>query len=274
MSGCSGFFFYPMKELVRTPEDLDLRYQDVNVKTEDGVQIHGWLLQADKPKGIVFFLHGNAENISTHIGSVYWLPEQGYDVLLMDYRGYGLSQGKPDFPQVFQDVDAMYRWLQNYCKQHQIPSYVLAQSLGATISSYYFSQLAMEDRIFEGVVLDSTFSGHQDIARYVLNRNMITWPFQFIVPHFLPTEFNPKDHIAQLSPTPLLMMHSPDDAVLPYEQGKLVYNQAKAPKYWINNQGPHIATFNFPQYRQVLLEFLANPQQQPNLPATNHARMD
>ena len=93
-----------MKEIVQTPDKGGLTYRDISVTTRDNLRIHGWLLEAEKPKGIVFFLHGNAENISTHIGSVYWLPEHGYDVLLMDYRGYGLSEGKPDFPDVYLDV--------------------------------------------------------------------------------------------------------------------------------------------------------------------------
>ena len=53
---------------------------------------------------MVLFLHGNAENISTHIGSVYWLPEQGYEVVLLDYRGYGRSEGVPQLGRMLDDV--------------------------------------------------------------------------------------------------------------------------------------------------------------------------
>ncbi|AUM13509.1 alpha/beta hydrolase [Ketobacter alkanivorans] len=263
MNGCSRYFFYPMKDLIHSPEKAGLTYEDVLVTTQDNVQIHGWLLRADHPKGIVFFLHGNAENISTHIGSVYWLPEQGYDVLLMDYRGYGRSEGTPDFPEVFWDVDAMYDWLKLYAQDKELPVFILGQSLGATIASYYFSQLGNDQRRYEAVVLDSVFSGHQDIAKDVLSRSLITWPFQFVVPLFLPTEYNPKDHVAGFSPTPVLFFHSPDDEILPYEQGRYVYEQAKPPKYWVTSHGPHIATFGHPLYRQILLNFLNDPNTDP-----------
>ncbi|MAR91723.1 MAG: alpha/beta hydrolase [Pseudomonadales bacterium] len=264
MNGCSSYFFYPMKRLVRTPDQVGLNYRDIEVTTSDQVRIHGWLLPAEQPRGIVFFLHGNAENISTHLASVYWLPEQGYEVLLMDYRGYGRSEGSPDFPEVYQDVAAMYQWLQTYARERQLPVYILGQSLGGVISSYYFSQLPAEQRVFEGVVLDAVFAGHRDIARDVLRRSFITWPLQFVVPPFLPAEYDPADHVADFSPTPLLFFHSPDDEIIPYDQGRSVYEQAKPPKYWVRSHGPHIATFDDPAYRQLLLNFLARPGADPS----------
>lgn len=263
MSGCSSYFFYPMKELVQTPEKGGLKYDDIEVTTEDGLNIHGWLLKAEQPKGIVFFLHGNAENISTHIGSVHWLPAQGYDVVLMDYRGYGRSEGKPDIPDVFLDVDAMYRWLAAYSKEKQLPVYILGQSLGAAISSYYFSQLPPEKRIYDGIVLDSIFTGHKEIAKHMLSQNVISWPFQFVVPFFLPSEYNPIDHVAELSPSPLLFFHSRQDNVLPYSQGKRVFQSAQEPKYWVATKGPHIATFNAATNQKILLNFFNDPTLMP-----------
>lgn len=270
MSACSSYFFYPMKELLHTPDEGGLVYQDVEVETRDQVKIHGWLLPAENPKGIVFFLHGNAENISTHINSVYWLPEQGYDVLLMDYRGYGRSEGSPDFPDVFLDVAAMYQWLQQYAGEKQLPVFVLGQSLGASIASVYFSQLPAEQRIYKAVVLDAVFAGHRDIAKDVLSRHIITWPLQFIVPLFLPTEYNPKDYVADFSPIPILFIHSPDDQIIPYQQGKTVFEQAQAPKFWVTSHGPHIATFGNLGYRRILLDFLQDPSRDP-LSATDAA---
>ena len=61
MNGCTGYFFYPMKELIHSPSDANIRYDDVTVTTRDNVDIHGWLLHADHPKGIVFFLHSSED---------------------------------------------------------------------------------------------------------------------------------------------------------------------------------------------------------------------
>ena len=85
--------------MVLTPARIGLAYQDVYLPTPDGVRLHGWYLPAQgEARGTLLFLHGNAENISTHIASVYWLPAQHYNVLLIDYRGYGESTGTPTLP--------------------------------------------------------------------------------------------------------------------------------------------------------------------------------
>lgn len=254
-SACSHLYFYPMKQMVRTPADIGLDYEVVELTTADNVRLHNWLLKAQQPRGVVLFLHGNAENISTHIGSVYWLPEQGFDVLLVEYRGFGASEGVADFPEVYLDVAAAHQWAAQYAQQHRLPYFVLAQSLGAAIGSYYFSTLPPDERSVSAVALDAVFSGHRDIAKDVTSRSVVTWPFQFLITQLVPKDFDPKAHIAQLAPTPLLFFHSPQDTIIPFEQGRLVYEKAQPPKTWVTTQGPHIATFNFPDYRTRLLDF-------------------
>ena len=71
------------------------------------MRLHGWFLPAQIPsRGTILFLHGNAENVSTHIGSVAWLPAEGFNVFLIDYRGYGLSEGVPTLDGLHRDVEA------------------------------------------------------------------------------------------------------------------------------------------------------------------------
>ena len=107
----------------------------------------------------------------------------------------------------------------------------------------------------EAVALGAVFSGHRDIARDVAGRSIITWPFQFIVPYFVPKDYDPKAHIAGFAPTPLLFFHSPEDQVIPYQQGEVVFSQAGEPKAWITTAGPQIATFNYKANRERLLQF-------------------
>ena len=98
LSGCQGLLFYPSKEMVRTPADVELAYDDIYLKSLDGTKLNAWFLTVKEDveiKGTVYFLHGNAQNISQHLASVYWLPEHGYQVFLLDYRGYGNSAGTP-----------------------------------------------------------------------------------------------------------------------------------------------------------------------------------
>jgi fermentation-respiration switch protein FrsA (DUF1100 family) len=266
-SGCSNLtslFFYPQQQYLRTPEDINLSYETVNAPAADGTELVSWFLPAIKQSGkidvayevddtpIVLFLHGNAENISTHIGSVYWLPENGVNVFLLDYRGFGHSEGNPFVPAIFQDVEASLVWLRSRFPERKI--FILGQSIGSAIATT--SMALFKDRYeLSGLVLDSSFTGYRDIAQHVTSSSPIVWlawPFTWL----LPTQWDPENHIKQISPKPILMFHSHEDGVLPYELGYELYEKAEEPKTWRESQGGHIQTFNFTEYRKILLGFL------------------
>jgi fermentation-respiration switch protein FrsA (DUF1100 family) len=110
LAGCTGLIFQPLSQHLLTPDRLGLAYRDIRFTAADGVSLHGWFLPATAPRqGSVLFLHGNAQNISTHIASVAWLPGAGFDVFLFDYRGYGRSAGEPSLDGVHLDFSAAPR---------------------------------------------------------------------------------------------------------------------------------------------------------------------
>ncbi|MBQ0731404.1 MAG: alpha/beta fold hydrolase [Oleispira antarctica] len=261
LTGCSNLtslFFHPQQEYLRTPNDIDLVYESVTTYATDGTEINSWFLPAfvsennevDSP--IVLFLHGNAENISTHIGSVYWLPEQGVNVFLLDYRGFGHSLGDPYVPAIFQDVESSLIWLRERFPQRKI--FILGQSIGSAIATTSMALFKDEYQV-SGLILDASFTGYRDIAQEVTGNHLITWPI-WPFTWLLPTEWDPKAHIADISPSPILMFHSETDPVLPYSLGLELYNSAQEPKHWQPSKGGHIQTFNFEEYRQTLLDFL------------------
>ena len=93
----------PGRALTASPRDAGFDFEDVNFTASDGMALHGWFLPAQgigaRESGCtLLFAHGNAQNISTHIASVAWLPAEGVNVFLFDYRGYGRSAGRPDLP--------------------------------------------------------------------------------------------------------------------------------------------------------------------------------
>lgn len=267
LSGCSNLtslFFYPQSQHVRTPTDLGLLHEEVVLTTADNTRLVSWFLPAqnlalvdsnfssNSNSPIVLFLHGNAENISTHIGSVYWLPENGVDVFLLDYRGFGHSKGSPFIPAVFQDVEASLLWLRQRFPQR--PIYILGQSIGAAIATTSMA-LFEKDYAINGLILDASLTGYRDIAQHVTSKSFITW-FVWPLTWLLPTQWDPIDHIDKISTKPLLMLHSQSDAVLPYADAYQLFEQASEPKDWHESKGGHIKTFNYAEYRQVLLEFL------------------
>lgn len=262
VGGCSsltGLFFYPQTSYVQTPSDTGLPYEEVTMKAVDGTELTSWFLPAkdnsisnNEHAPIVLFLHGNAENISTHIGSVYWLPEDGVDVFLLDYRGFGHSNGEPYIPAIFQDVEAALIWLRQKYPERRI--YLLGQSIGAAIATTSMSLFESEYNL-SGLILDASLTGYRDIAQHVTSSSPLTWivwPFTWL----LPTKWDPIDHIDQVSSKPILMFHSRADGILPYDSARELFEKAKEPKLWQESQGGHIQSFNFEEYRDVLLKFL------------------
>ncbi|TVP53484.1 MAG: alpha/beta fold hydrolase, partial [Halomonadaceae bacterium] len=168
LAGCSGLFFYPQKELLQTPDNQGLEYEDVVLTHDDGLELHGWWLPAatESPKGTVYFLHGNAQNISTHLMNVHWLPAQGYHVFLLDYRGFGRSEGKPRLPEVLEDVQLGLDWLRN-AERVQGPLIVFGQSLGGALTA---GVMGREQNQGQGdcVILEAAFTGYQDIMKEVM----------------------------------------------------------------------------------------------------------
>lgn len=257
MSGCTELLFFPHKKIVRVPSDIGLAYENIYLTAEDGTALRGWWLPAKaKPKGSIYFLHGNAENISTHIGSVFWLPEAGYNVFLLDYRGYGLSEGVPVLPEVFQDIDAGMLWFVDKTKNTTTPNFMLAQSIGATLGIYYVATHIDASRFLDGLIVDAPLSSYRDIAREKLADFWLTWPIQYPASWLLPERYSPDQVISGLSPLPLLMFHSRDDQVIPYHHSQLLFELAKQPKQLVETHGPHITTFSQPVNRQRLLQFL------------------
>lgn len=253
LSGCANLLFYPMSKLVALPSDWGLSYEDVTLKSE-GLTLHGWWLpeSADGPgKGTVYFLHGNAENISTHFHSVKWLPAQGYNVFLLDYRGYGLSEGEPDLPGVIADVRAGYAWLRE--RHGSAPLIVLGQSLGGGLAGF---AMATEPVKPAAVVLDAAIASYPRIAGEVARRNWLTWPFAPLAEIAMPENYDFESVVGQLAGVPLLFFHSTEDSVVPQGHTRTLFELAHEPKYKVLTQGPHIATFALQENREHLLAFL------------------
>lgn len=267
LAGCGGLLFYPSRQLVRTPLDLGLAYRDVELTAADGTPLAAWWLEAQgPPRGTVLFLHGNAENVSTHIGSVYWLPAEGYQVLLLDYRGYGRSGGSAALPAVFGDVRAAFDWLAREPAARGVPLYLLGQSLGASLGGYLAgTEPALRDRL-AGVVLDAGFARYSWIAREVAARSPLTWLVQWPAAWSMPDGYDLLDAVAGIHPVPVLLVHGTADDIVPYRHAEALFAAAREPRYLLSYDGPHIGSFRDPEIRRALLAFFADPGTRPALP--------
>lgn len=257
LSGCTGVFFYPQKEHVRIPSQIGLKYEDVGFDTADGVRLHGWYLPAQKPVcGTILFLHGNAENISTHIGAVFWLPARGFNVFLPDYRGYGASQGTPSLPGVQSDIDAAMKYLLSRPDIDQRSIAIFGQSLGGASAIYYVAHSAYRPYI-RTLIAESAFASHRDIVRDKLSHFWLTWPLQYPLSWTITNEFSPIDAVDQITPIPLLLMHGDRDEIVPSENSERLFAAAKEPKdLWIVQGASHIQSLAFRDVRERYVTYL------------------
>jgi alpha-beta hydrolase superfamily lysophospholipase len=260
LAGCSRLLFLPMERWARTPADVGLDYRDVALRAADGTALSAWWLPArGAARGTVLFLHGNAENISTHLRSVAWLPDAGYQVLLLDYRGYGRSGGRPTVPAVFADLRAAAAWLAAEPAAGGRPVFLLGQSLGAALGGYLAGAEADFRSPFAAVVLDSGFARYRDIAREIAARGIVTWPFQWPIAAGMPDGYDPVDQVGRLSPVPLLLIHGTRDGVVGYHHAQALFAAAREPRFLLSYDGPHIAAFEDAEIRAALLRFFADP---------------
>jgi len=257
VSGCSGVFFFPQKPLVQTPDQLGLDYEDIFLESTDNVTVHGWWLNAKAPlRGTVYFLHGNAENISTHIHNVAWLPEYGYQVFLLDYRGFGHSQGKARLPGALQDIGTGFRFVLERTADEGKPVFLLGQSLGASMAIYFAATDSQAKPNLSAVISDAAFTRYSEIARHATGQSWLTWALQYPISWSVIRGYDPVDHVAEISPLPLLLIHSRDDPIIPYAFGQSLREAALPPKTFLATSGPHGATFNSRKNREFLLQYL------------------
>ena len=249
----------PGCDVKKKNDEIGIDYEDVYFQSRDGTRLHGWWLPAEgKAQGTVLQLHGNAENISTHIGSVYWLPKRGFNVLLFDYRGYGLSGGKPSLAGAVMDVESAINWLlaQNTKDRNNIV--VLGQSLGGALGTYAIATSGLSTKI-KALVLDSSFDDYRDVAREIFGKIWLTWPFQYPLSWTIDDDYAPVRVIKRISPTPILIIHSKQDPIIPAQHARRLFEAAAEPKtLWMLPDGPHISALFRPEIRDKLVIYMTN----------------
>ncbi|WP_313739871.1 alpha/beta hydrolase [Pseudomonas sp.] len=262
VGGCSSLLFYPEPGQPFTPERAKIAWRDLTLTTTDGVRLHAWWLPAKAGvavKGTVLHLHGNGGNLAGHLGGSYWLPEQGYQVLMVDYRGYGLSQGTPSLPAVYQDIAAALDWLDRAPEVQGKPRYLLGQSLGGAMAIHYLAVHPEQRQRFSALVFDGVPASYRDVGRYALGTSWLTWPLQVPLAWLVPDGDSAIRSIERLDSPPKLFFHSIDDNLVPLDNGIRLYQHAPPPRVLQLTRGGHVQTFADPNWREVMLRFLDDP---------------
>ncbi len=241
----SKFIYFPTRELHTTPDHLGLAYESVDLTTADGVKIHGWFVPAPDARATVLFFHGNAGNISDRLATLQIFQRLRVDTFIIDYRGFGQSEGSPSEEGTYHDAEAAWRYLVE--ERGVAPSQLVlfGRSLGGGVASW----LAAE-KPAGALVLESTFTSCDDMAASV---------FPFLpVRLLMRIHYDNLERVGQID-LPLLVVHSPEDDVVPFKLGRRVYEAANEPKRFVEIRGSHADGFYItgPAYVEALDEFLS-----------------
>ncbi len=237
--------FYPMQVLMESPADWGLDYEDVTLTAAEGVYLHGWFVPRLNARHTLLFFHGNAGNISHRGDSVAIFHRLGWNVFIVDYRGYGRSTGKPSEAGLYEDARAAWAYLTQDRGIAADSIIVFGRSLGGAVAA----RLAAEANP-GALILESTFSSARDMARAV-------FPIlsRLVVPRY---RFDTVAAVRQIR-CPVLVAHSPDDEIIPYRVGERVYVAAHDPKAFYRLNGNHNDAFLLSRsgYERALGDFIA-----------------
>ena len=255
LSGCTGDFLQPDHRHYFPDRSLGTPSEAVWLAGEDGLRLHALYLPATgTPRGQVLFLHGNAENLSSHVFAVNWLPAAGYSVLVPDYRGYGQSQGHADVAGLHADAGTALAWL--LARAPDLPVVIYGQSLGASVAIRLAAAQADRTRL-HAVVADSGFASYRGIAREKLSEAWLTWPLQWLAFPLISDRHAAIEVVGQLAPTPLLIIHGEQDRVVPVTHAEALYRAAGSPRaLWRIPDGGHIDALRRAGIRERLVAYL------------------
>lgn len=240
-----GMIFFPIKELRDAPSNWGMQYEDVVLNTDDGIQLHGWFIPKQGALKTVLFFHGNAGNISHRGESIKIFHDLGLNVFIFDYRGYGQSKGKPSEKGLYQDARAAWRYLTETKGMTSDSIILFGRSLGGAVAAKLGTEVDAGH-----LILESTFSSASDMAKELFPL------LSYVI--YVRYDFSTAEHVKQIN-YPVLVIHSPEDEIIPYSLGRKVFESASQPKQLLEIEGDHNSGFwqSKPQYEKKIGEFLS-----------------
>jgi alpha-beta hydrolase superfamily lysophospholipase len=219
------------------------RFEEFDLKAPDGGLLNALYFPVENAKGLILYYHGNAGNLDRWGKIVSYFPPQGYAVIVMDYRGYGKSQGKRNEQTLRQDALLFYQHARDLgFKEEEIIVY--GRSLGASIATYVASQKQPSQ-----LVLETPFYNLTDVAQH-------RFPF-LPVQKLLKYRF-PSDQFIKSVDCPVTIFHGTEDQVVPIDSGKKLYDAIgdNPARFYTIEGGKHNNLIEFDSFREGLAETL------------------
>ena len=241
------FIFFPERELLETPTQWGLSFDDIHFSASDGVRLHGWFVPGEGEVTWLWF-HGNGGNISHRLEDLTLLHTHlGVKIFLFDYRGYGRSEGRASERGTYRDARGALDYVlsrQDICPRKIV---YFGRSLGAAVAVWLATQHQPS-----GLILESPFASVKDMAKIAFPH----LPLYLLVHN----KYDSLSRIGKLS-CPLLILHGDEDQIVPISQGRKLYDAARGPKsFYVIPGAAHNNTYIIGQepYFRTLADFITS----------------
>ena len=210
--------FFPTPGEKDTPLTYGVPYEAFTVATADGEALRAWRIEALTPRARILYFHGNAGNLSNWAPVLTTIVRRGYSVIAVDYRGYGLSSGRPTERGILRDADAFVRATRSD-SGNPMPTIFWGRSLGTAIAAYAATVVNADALILE--------SGFSDARAVVRNSWILT-----LLSLFATYRFQTAEYVNQAR-VPVLQLHGSRDHVIPLALGRELFNRIEVPKEFV-----------------------------------------
>ena len=251
------FFLFKPEKL---PEDFKFSYEnqvveEYNLSTRDGATINGLHFKVEKPKGAVLYLKGNSKSIKGWGKFAVDFTRHNYDVIMVDYRGFGKSTGRINENAIKHDLQFIY----NKIKERIDEKYIILY--GRSLGSGFATKLASTNNP-RMLILDAPYYSLVNVTK----RYMPFMPLSVILKYPMPTY-----KWLKYVDCPVHIIHGTNDKLIPFNSSvKLSKIKPNSTRLWPIIDGGHKNLNNFESYHKILSEIINTKPEEIDLSSTSH----
>ena len=244
------FVYFFQERFIFLPEKLSKNFQfkyknqdvkEYNINIKKGVTINGLHFKTKNPKGVVFYLKGNSRSIKGWGKFAIDFTNHGWDVIMMDYRGFGKSTGKRSLKAMHNDVQLVY----NEIKKNVNEKYIIVY--GRSLGTGFATKLASMNKPRLLILTCPYYSILKNIQRYIPLKTL-----SFVVKYAMPT-YKWMKYVT----CPIKLIHGTSDKTVPYKNSlKLARIKPKQTRLYSIIDGGHKNIHNFESYHRAIKEIL------------------